>query len=252
MRNLDTDLVKSSKIRAIRTGNILEVFEYQYAYWYNFAPSVKGDVESFENEEGRRMDSIVRAQTKIRRLVNANSFVWGYQPIFVTYTFRENITDIVEANTMFTSHMRMLKKRIGKHLRYVAVPEIQGSRLEKYGVAVWHFHVVFFDLPFIYGIKNIFAEEWEHGFVQVKSIKHVKNVGAYISKYFSKQWAESRAKGKKSFFSSFGLYQPVVHYSLLTALPDKCKLNEEYSSEYVSEKYGRVVYKQYKIEKNAI
>jgi len=236
-KNLDQKLAKHSFVKVIQTGTILEVFQYERPYFYNMASRSKKSLG--EICDTKRKDSILRAQAQVRRLVNSNAFVWGYMPIFVTYTFRENLQDIVLANSLFTAHMRAMKKKHFGHLRYLAVPEFQ-----KRGAV--HFHVVFFDLPYMEGIKQIFESNWTHGFIQVKAIRHVRNVGAYISKYFSKGWAMQRKKGSKAFFTSFGLHQPVVYYSL-DKFENLSTMNLECDSVYETEKYGRVSYKQYRV-----
>ncbi len=239
---LDKKLVKFSNVKIIETGNIFEVFYYEFPYSYNFGAYRRNAVllerDTLIND---RRDAITRAQSKIRRLVNANAFVYGCMPIFVTYTFKQNLQDITIANKLFTAHIRSMKKKHFGKLRYLAVPELQ-----KRGAI--HYHVVFFDLPFIDGIKRIFENQWAHGFLQVKAIKHVRNIGAYVSKYFAKQWYKSRLRGEKSYFTSFNLYQPKLHRGL-DAIPALCTMKEELSQSYDSSKLGRVIYKQYKLIK---
>jgi len=233
------NLTKLSFTKVIKTGNIFEVYQYTRPYAYNrdLLPRSQG---AEENTEVKRTDSILRAQMKVRRLVNANAFEWGYMPIFVTYTFAENLTDVHKANTFFKAHMRLLKKRI-RSLRYLAVIEHQNR-------GAVHYHVVFFDLPYIEGIKKIFEENWPHGFIQIKAIKHVRNVGAYISKYFSKGWHEERPKGAKAYYTSLGLLQPQLFYSL-DNVPKLDMMNLESETVYETEKYGRISYRQFRIIK---
>lgn len=246
MQNIDQKLIQSSHIKVIKTGDIYEIFTYLKPYLYNFGTICDNTTE----REGqlRREDSIKRAQAKVRRLVNANARVYGYMPIFVTYTFRDDVEDIKVATRYFTEHIKELKRSHFGHLRYLAVPEVQEKRAEKYGVNVWHFHCIFFDLPYIRGIKTIFETNWKYGFIKIKAIDKVRNVGAYVSKYFGKQWASSRLKGQKSFFSSSRLYQPEIMRSL-DRVPELSTMIEEYSSSYDSLRFGRVDYSQYKIYK---
>jgi len=127
---------------------------------------------------------------------------------------------------------------VGRSLRYLAVPELQ-----KRGAI--HYHVIYFDLPYIAGIKSIFAKSWGHGHVQIKAIRHVRNVGAYVSKYFSKQWAQSRLFGGKNYFSSEGLFQPEV-YRTLDILSNYETIVIEHEQEFFSKK-GKIVYSQLKV-----
>jgi len=241
IRAVDKKLVKTSDVRIVKCGRIVELYEYQTPYIYNLGKTKTNDSGTEESRfSGLRTDNIERSRRKIKRLINSNAFVWGYHPIFVTYTFKENVTDIKEANRIFKAHHQRLRLRhVGRSLRYLAVPELQ-----KRGAI--HYHVVYFDLPFISGIKTIFSESWGHGFVQIKAVKHVKNIGAYVSKYFSKQWFERKDKGAKCYFSSEGLYQPEVFRSL-DNLKSFGKMVTEHTQEFFSEKYGLIKYSQFKI-----
>lgn len=239
VKELDRKLVRSSNVRIIKCGSIIEVYRYATPYIYNLGKTLSNNV-SFGESERERFDNIDRARRKIKRLINSNVFAWGYKPIFVTYTFKENVQDTSFANQVFKEHHDRLRRNVvGRSLRYVAVPELQ-----KRGAI--HFHVVYFDLPYIAGIKQIFAESWGHGFVQVKAINHVNNVGAYISKYFQKQWLEHKQKGDKTYFSSCGLYQPEVFRSL-DILESFGSMEEEFTKEFLSEKYGLIKYSQYQL-----
>jgi len=241
--DIDRRLVKLSNVRIIKCGHILEVYNYEISYIYNLGKTRSN--ESIEREESKtlpRIDNFSRAQRKIKRLINSNSFVYGYRPIFVTYTFARNEQNIKEANRVFKRHIDDLRRNIvGRSLRYVAVPELQ------YRGAI-HYHAVFFDLPFIDDIKNVFAKSWglEEGFVQIKAVEHVNNIGAYVSKYFSKLWHDKKVKGTKGYFSSEGLYQPEVFRSIdIMNKYDKVEL--EFTQSFNSSKYGTINYKQYKI-----
>lgn len=244
IQELDRSRIKSSNIKIIKCGNILELYEYETPYFYNHGTlRAVARIKEEDTPTAMRDDNIARAQRKIKRLVNSNSFVYGYHPIFITYTFARNCTDIREANRYFKQHIDELRRKIvGRSLRYLAVPEIQ-----KRGAI--HYHVIFFDLPYIVGIKSIFSASWGQGFIQVKAIEHVRNVGAYVSKYFGKQWAKSRILNTKSYFSSCGLYQPETYHNL-DILKEFDNIVIEHEQAFVSSKYGIISYTQLKINNN--
>jgi len=237
MRNLS----KLSKLRVIKTGYIYEIYNYEIPYAYNMGcrPKTAGS-EEIEKIPRERQDTLLRSQTKIRRLINANAFVYGCMPIFVTYTFAKNITDVKQANKCFTEHIVKLKRKHFEHLRYVAVPELQ-----KRGAV--HYHVIYFDLPYIPNIKKIFEYNWQHGFLQIKAVKKINNIGAYISKYFTKDWELKREKGQKAYFTSLKLFQPELYRSL-DKVPDCDTMTKECTKEFISERYGKIIYQQYKIK----
>jgi len=241
MINIDRKLIKSSNYRLIKTGNILELYTYEQAYYYNMGKSANNDsVQEEDTATTKRTDNIARARRKIKRLINSNTFVYGYRPIFVTYTFASNVTSMREANAVFKAHHDHLRKYVIKRsLRYLAVPEFQ-----KRGAI--HYHAVYFDLPYISRIKDVFAESWGEGFVQIKAISHVRNVGAYIAKYFGKQWDRHRDKNSKSYYSATNLYQPET-YRNFDILKNYDNLVVEHSEQFFSEKYGTIKYQQLKI-----
>jgi len=107
--------------------------------------------------------------------------------------------------------------------------------------------VVFFDLPFIPNIKGKFSNSWGQGFVQIKQVEHVHNIGAYISKYFSKLWFDKRVEGTKGYFASTRLFQPEIFRSL-DILKQYAKLDLEYVETYDSQKFGQIKYSQLKIK----
>lgn len=237
---LDRKMVRQSNIKVIKCGNIIELYEYEQVYYYNMGKigTDHGDSEE-DTSPTMRGDNLARTQRKIKRLINSNTFVYGHRPKFVTYTFADNITDIKEANRHFNNNRRKLSRLVGRKLRYLAVPELQ-----KRGAI--HYHVVYFDLPYIKNIKAKFREAWGEGHVQVKTITHVRNTGAYISKYFSKQWASERVTGTKGFFTASNLFQPEVFRSI-DILSKFDNLIPEYTESNVSAKFGTVKYTQFKI-----
>lgn len=207
-------------------------------------------IEEEDTARAKRRDNIKRAQRKVKRLINANAFVYGHPPIFVTYTFAQNITKLLEANRTLKAHHENLRLRIvGRNVRAVVVPELQ-----KRGAI--HYHAIYFDLPFIPKIKEVFEKSWGAGFVQVKKVTHVRNIGAYVSKYFSKQWHLHRSSGSKSYFSSMNLFQPeVFHGDKALDIINACDtLVAEHEEQFFSEKYGTIKYTQFtnKISTNTL
>jgi len=153
-----------------------------------------------------------RARRTICDYVNSNvgrytsSTGRPFKSLFVTLTFRENITDFDTTHPLFSDFIRSLSydyfRTTNNTIKYVAVPEFQTR-------GAVHYHVIFFNLPFRYGVKSVFSGHWKHGFVQVKSVDRVHNVGVYISKYLSKQFLNRSLVNRKSYFVSKGLHKPI-------------------------------------------
>jgi len=205
MRSLEEILrgrILSSKKRLVCSGNLLELYEYPAPYFYNMAGrNTRGASSGLANapiKGEKRDDHILRARRQIRRLIEANVV---QLPIFITYTFKKNIESLEEANPLLTKHLKELQRRYGK-LKYLVVPEFQ-----KRGAV--HYHVIFFNLPYIKNLKIKLQKLWPYGFSQVKAIRKVRSIGAYVSKYLQKSINDSRTTRRKSYFCSRNLRKPL-------------------------------------------
>jgi len=160
-------------------------------------------------------DSIARARRKIYEIVEGNFLCYPF-PVFCTFTFKKNITDIDFSFMEMRNFLRRYSRfKLGNEraLEYIGVAERQ-----KRGAV--HFHFVFFNLP--YGVENErstreMAKIWNFGFVDVRdasktlSGSEVFNLGAYLAKYLAK---DNVARfGKAMYFASRGLARPVVELS---------------------------------------
>lgn len=187
-----------------------------------------------ENEES----SANRAKAAVRRLVNANAYKWlkptgqPYLPIFVTFTFEEDIRDLDIANNIFTIAMKRLNYFVNKGLKthclhYVAITEFQDKTRE----GVIHYHVLFFNLPFIAQVYDEIKRIWQHGNINVKSVRNVRDLGKYMVKYMTKNLKDGRLKGRKKYFASKGLKRWRVIYEkdlvelMVEMIPESCKVN---------------------------
>jgi hypothetical protein len=158
-------------------------------------------------------------------------------PIFLTFTFKDDDRDIVEANYILNKFLKRLNYEIiGEKkgfLKYVGVPEFQDKTRD----GVIHYHFVFFNLKFIWADK--LAEIWGEGYIKIRKIGRVKSIANYITKYMSKNFEDCRLDGKKKIFSSQGLFKPITYLDQTWAnrvyhvLPKKCLVSErEYQSKY--------------------
>lgn len=152
--------------------------------------------------------SLHRTRQNIYHIVHANVGEHGdYVPTFVTLTFRDNVTSLKQAQRDFKYFITKLNQHLDYKSMYLCVPEIQQKREQKYGKGVWHFHVVFFNHPYIPVLK--LKELWGHGNVDVQLAGSIKNIGAYIAKYLSKDTFDSRLYGQRAYNTSRGLLRPV-------------------------------------------
>jgi len=237
-RDIDKGLIRFSSVRAIISGDLIEYYSYEKPYSYNWAPTQKGS-DSKPEADSKRNDHILRARRSIRRLIECN-VQKDNLPIFLTLTFMRNIQTLEEANPLFTKFAKELQRRYGKS-RYLCVPEFQ-----KRGAV--HYHVIFFDLRYIPRIKEVMKKLWVHGFSQVKAVRKIKSIGAYVSKYLQKGVGDERTIKKKGYFCSRGMERPIEYREQLTVdeLLKRYIFNEE-ASEAFESRNGSVIYKRLRI-----
>jgi hypothetical protein len=158
--------------------------------------------------------SIWKTKRSVRLLLLANAYQYEkYKPIFITFTFKDDVIDLKIAQKQFSKFIKRLNYKIFKtkynNLKYLGVPEIQNKREIKYGVGVWHFHIIFFNLPYLENIYDEIYNIWGLGFTLVQTINDVNHLILYLSKYLTKDNMDSRLFGKKKYFPSRGLKKPM-------------------------------------------
>lgn len=227
-------------------GHDVELVEYERPYFYNLPPPHRSAPSGLAEilPVRRRDDHLDRTRATLRRIVSANSEQWGCLPLFITYTFAKNITDLKEANTIFSLYHKRVKYHLKITLKYLVVVEFQ-----KRGAV--HYHCIYFNIPFIPKLKHILADEWGQGFVDVKSIKNIRSVGAYVSKYLRKDMGDKRLNGNKSFYCSRGLIYPSLYRSEqnIDKFLKTSTLNIVSQKAILTERYGMIRYSTYHTQK---
>jgi hypothetical protein len=200
---------KSYWRHAVIYGDYIDLRVYKYAkITFNGC-----DTSKTRREDGeKRADSLARSKVRVYRLISANIRKHGrYRPIFATYTFKEPIVCLDSALQSYRRYLRRLQTYIGYKLKYTCVPQIQWERFEKTGLKVWHFHIVFYNLPAIsYKIHNKF---WNQGRTDFQYVKGARNIGAYLAGYFTKKDFEEIPLNRRFYYCSSGLIQPYDVFS---------------------------------------
>lgn len=161
----------------------------------------------------RTKTSLYRAKSHLKWLINANAWEWFdekkgkvFIPIFLTLTFKDNVRDIKLANREYSKFIQRFNYEMGYKKSYL-----------KYSVAIQfqdrgavHYHMVFFNLPYVKDLKNKLLKIWGKGFTNFRKIKNVRNVGNYMTKYMAKDVNDKRLYGQKCYFGSRGLKKPFV------------------------------------------
>lgn len=139
-----------------------------------------GEVKEFEKSENRsdNLNSLRKTFKKLRYLIN-NNFSGSCSELFLTLTYKENITDTKRIYKDFSLFMKRLRYKY-KSLSYLAIIEPQQR-------GAWHFHVLLRDdekKPLFIPNKEV-AEIWRLGFVRVTKLQNVDNIGAYLCSYLT-------------------------------------------------------------------
>lgn len=202
--------------------------------------------EALEQKQSENRQKVLyRARKTVLRTANANTKELDK---FLTLTFRDDVQDVAEANADFTNFVKRMKYwlKVNKKpdFKYIVVMEFtKAGRV--------HYHLLC-NLPYI---KSKTIEEiWGQGFIKIKKkrIDKVDNIGAYITKYMSKDLGDERLEGKKSFFMSRNLEKPQEDLNetridmKIKKLPEGC---QTFESEFETEHLGNVRYVQYNLSK---
>lgn len=248
------------------TGFIIELAKYQIPVRYgekSMKKRIKKDKNGILETEiifqiDAREKNMQRAKGKIIDLINSNVYQWKdrnlkpYKPMFLTLTFKENITDLDFAHNEFTNFIKRLNYEARgwkiAFLKYLAVVEFQ-----KRGAI--HYHIIFFNLPYLDRIYDKLYNLWSWGSRNVKPIDSVHNVGKYMCKYLTKDVESDRLRGRKIYFTSRDLKKPIIIrdpdivWCIIRRLPEETK-TFEYDNE--SEYFGTITKSYYNLKNNLI
>lgn len=226
--------------RLVVSGDYLEYYAFSSPFWVGFPrlqpqkKHVKIVMPKVQHE--LRADNVRRTRKQIRRLVNSNTDLHK----FVTLTYAENCQDVSKAYRDFDVFLKRLKRSYPQlDLKFICVPEFQ-----KRGAV--HFHLLA-NLPYI--PKAELEALWGFGWVRINQVRHITNLGAYISKYLGKANFDARLFRKKKFTRSQNLREPLTVDNLeaddyLSFFVSK-DLHLIYESEFDTKWLGTILYKQF-------
>lgn len=142
-----------------------------------------GEIEEFEHIRTRKdsYNSLRQTFKKLRYLIN-NNFSGCGNELHVILTYAENMTDTKRLYADFKRFMTRLKRKYKNisSIDYISVIEPQER-------GAWHSHLLlrFNEIDRVYIENSVLANLWGQGFVTIRSLKDVDNIGAYLSAYLS-------------------------------------------------------------------
>lgn len=237
---------RATKLKLLICGRIAKVTSYEKEIWYNTQyskikknPSEKKTRDEEEKLEIRRR-AANRARNNVYNLISTNAWFWKrkdgttFLPVFLTLTFKENITNIKDGNYLYSKFIKRLNYYMyhtkQTQLKYLSVIEFQ-----KRGAI--HYHIIFFNLPFIH--KDELVEVWDQGFILIKAIDPKQNVAGYLTKYMTKGNKDKRLDGKKRYSCSRKLLRPIeinieseVQFMISKIPKEYIKKTASFESEY--------------------
>ena len=181
MRPTENDTVKVKE-----TGNVLELMwlqkknnkiSIQKLNDEQYMLLATGEVKEFIKQKSRadNIGTVKRSLSTLRDLLNCNCTNVN-NCRWVTLTYKENMTDTKRLYVDFKKFIMRLRYNIG-NFEYIVAMEPQGR-------GAWHCHVVMvFDHKAPYIPNNELAECWGNGYVKIKKLDDVDNVGAYLTAY---------------------------------------------------------------------
>lgn len=142
-----------------------------------------GEVFDIEKHESRadQKKSLYRTFKTARGVINAN--VTDVSKVrWITLTYAENMTDTKQLYSDFEKFNKKFqyycKKNKYSKPEYIVMMEPQGR-------GAWHAHMLYIwqDMKAPYIANDVLADLWGHGFVRIKKLDDVDNVGAYLTAY---------------------------------------------------------------------
>ncbi|MCK1213515.1 rolling circle replication-associated protein [Streptococcus uberis] len=243
--------------KIVQTASYLEIWEYGTPINIGFTKKKTSSKKNIKNDDIDKLKRLVKtrknAKHELMRLIDSNFDEQLTK--FITITTQENIQDRKIFNQEFDKFMKRLNYNVfhskKKMIKYVAV-------LEKQKRGAYHAHILVFNLPFIKFEK--LRELWKLGSIRINKVNvdSIDNRGRYITKYMEKGIGQEliENKGKKSYYSSNNLKQPIISKlldddSIDDLISDKFIVNQ---SEYISKIYkdgewieNKVKYRKVKI-----
>lgn len=196
-----------SPVRVKECGHVLEIMSRNHVD-HTEATTIKlsnddyfdtrtGEVKQFQHYTSRVDDlkSVSRSLAMGRDMLNTNITDVSHCR-WITLTYADNMTDTKKLYNDFKNFNKRCRNQFG-HYEYITAAEPQGR-------GAWHLHCVFiFEGKAPYMANDVVANLWKQGFVTVKKLDNVDNVGAYLTAYLGDmELSEATAHVRENTLSS--------------------------------------------------
>lgn len=202
--------------KAVRSGEKVELYVYSQSIKCGHERGydiVRRDKTVVSEPLEKRKDNMFRSRQNVRHIIWANM---GRYTKFVTLTYAETVLDRKKVRRDITTFVQAMR-RLGYDMKYLYVLEHQTKRGKKEGnEGCLHVHMVLFIDQYI--PKSDLEKCWKHGWIDINAIDDVRDLGAYVCKYITKE--NSAEFGSRVYGVSLGLKRPLIERFYTDGLSD--------------------------------
>ena len=153
-----------------------------------------GEIKQYEIKETteKTTKNLKETFTRLRQLIRTNFTNNSKNQLFITLTYKENMTDTKKLMLDFDLFYKRLKYKLKEHkLEYIAVAEPQGR-------GAWHFHIMLksTNQANLYIDNKTLEKIWGNGYTDAQRLKS-DDVGSYYVSYFTDLLEEDKKGNKK-------------------------------------------------------
>lgn len=194
-------LAQDSRVKVTYQGNVTELLYLESQNTKcairmvdknHYIKLAEGTGEVYEcsqiNDRSQGISSLRRTMRELRGTINAN-VIDTKKCRWLTLTYADNMTDCRKIKVDYMHFVKRLRDKIGT-FEYIAVREPQSR-------GAWHLHIILiFDKRAPYIENQLVSDCWKKGFVKIKKLDDVDNVGAYLTAYLTDmEYTEAFEKG---------------------------------------------------------
>ena len=194
------------RCKCVVSGDIVELYFYKVPIKCgkkkeNNNKKIDVEEDNIDNEIDKRSDNLLRARQNIRRIIWSNQSKYTK---FITLTYAETVLDVNTVRYDISKFVKNMKNK-GYDMKYLYVLEHQKERGKKEGnEGSLHVHMVLFIDKYI-PFEDL-NKSWNKGQTDIQAIEDIKNLGAYVCKYITKDNISDF--GKRCYSCSLGLDRP--------------------------------------------